>query len=135
MKTFPHNIPAFALALVALALHLSLTHDANAASWATNGPLATACQFHTATLLPNGEVLVAGGADSSYNSLASATVYNPLTGLWAITGPLTVARYQYTATLLPNGKVLVVGGNGISSILSSAELYDPPPGHGRRRAP
>ena len=82
---------------------------------------------HTATLLPNGQVVVAGG----YNGTAylnSAEIYEPGTGNWSFTGPLTTGRSQQTATLLPNGKVLVVGGYNGTACLNSAELYDPATG-------
>ena len=75
-------------------------------------------------MLPNGKVLVAGGEGQTGSSLASAELYDPVSGTWTATGNLGVARYDHTATLLPNGKVLVAGGyNG--SPLASAELYDP----------
>ncbi|PYS57300.1 MAG: hypothetical protein DMF76_22605, partial [Acidobacteria bacterium] len=80
---------------------------------------------HTATLLPNGKVLVAGGANN-ISLLESAEVYDPATGAWTATGPMSDARrYQHTATLLPNGKVLVAGGRTpfVDSI-ASTELYD-----------
>ncbi|PYS29126.1 MAG: hypothetical protein DMF75_17780, partial [Acidobacteria bacterium] len=80
----------------------------------------------TATLLPSGKVLVAGGTegDSPFNS---AELYDPATGTWSITGRLTTERQNHTATLLPNGKVLVVGGFNydLDDSLNSAELYDP----------
>ncbi|MBU0676725.1 MAG: proprotein convertase P-domain-containing protein [Verrucomicrobia bacterium] len=83
---------------------------------------------HTSTLLPDGKVLVAGGANGA-TSLASAESYDPLTAVWTPTGPLATGRSLHTATMLPNGKVLVAGGtpNGSTS-LSSAELYDPATG-------
>jgi len=87
------------------------------------GSLATARYFHTATLLPNGKVLVAGGA-IGYTPLASAELYDPATGTWTATESLHTARFFHTATLLPNGKVLVAGGAG-NGYLASAELYDP----------
>ncbi len=89
------------------------------------------------TLLPNGEVLIAGGVGSSYgttggagppsnNGLNSAELYNPQTGTWAPTGNMTTLRELHTVTLLPNGKVLVAGGfNNASGTLKSAELYTP----------
>ena len=64
---------------------------------------------HTATLLPNGQVLVAGGEGDS-GVLTNAEVYNPASGTWTATGSLNTARDYHTATLLPNGQVLVAGG-------------------------
>jgi hypothetical protein len=78
---------------------------------------------HTATLLPDGKVLVAGGVDN-IRAVASAELYDPATGTWAATGSMTTSRVGHTATLLPDGKVLVAGGDG----LASAELYDPASG-------
>jgi hypothetical protein len=72
------------------------------------GSLATARDSYTATLLPNGKVLVAGGFDGSGPS-TSAELYNPASGTWMTTGSLGAARYNHTAVLLPNGKVLVAG--------------------------
>ena len=93
-------------------------------SWVTTGSLVTGRGHHTATLLPNGNVLVAGGQGNGLIWLSSAELYDPATGMWTATGSLGAARGNHTATLLPNGKVLVAGGfNG--SYLSSAELYDP----------
>jgi uncharacterized repeat protein (TIGR02543 family) len=83
---------------------------------------------HTATLLPNGKVLVAGNYDGN-TSLSSAEIYDPATGTWSITGSMNSARDSHTATLLANGKVLVAGGMiGDNIELSSAELYDPATG-------
>ena len=84
---------------------------------------------HTATLLPNGQVLVAGGSNGSLGtSLASAELYDPATGAWTVTGSLDTARALHTATLLRNGQVLVVGGSFDCSTGASAELYDPASG-------
>ena len=82
---------------------------------------------HTATLLPNGKVLVAGGFAGKGNSLASAEVFDLTTDMFAPAGDMSSARSGHTATLLNNGKVLIAGGyNG--NYLSSAELYDPETG-------
>jgi MYXO-CTERM domain-containing protein/uncharacterized delta-60 repeat protein len=97
--------------------------------WSTAAPMGTARFWHTSTLLPTGKVLVVGGAGPSGQALASAELYDPVTGTWSPTGSLTQVRSSHTATLLPSGKVLVVGGffqNGIR--LASAELYDPATG-------
>jgi hypothetical protein len=83
---------------------------------------------HTATLLPNGTVLVAGGRGaydvaSGYQSLSSAELYDPASGTFTATGSMTTARDSFTATLLPNQKVLIAGGANAAGALSSAELY------------
>jgi hypothetical protein len=81
----------------------------------------------TATLLPSGDVLVAGGYNFDDGYLSSAELYDPATGTWTATGSMAAARAAHTATLLPSGDVLVAGGsNGVA--LSSAELYDPASG-------
>jgi len=120
MKT-NHHLSPLALALAALAAILSPAQPAQAVGWTNPGSLSTARYGHTATLLPNGKVLVAAGRCSGYNT-NSAELYDPATGIWTATGSLNTARCQHTATLLPNGKVLVAGGLGY---LASAELYDP----------
>ena len=79
---------------------------------------------HTATLLPNGQVLVAGGGSAP----ASAELYDPATGLWSETGSINKARADHTAALLPNGQVLIAGGFVGIDALASAELYDPATG-------
>lgn len=98
------------------------------------GSLGTARYGHTATLLPNGKVLVVGGQDGlivSSAALSSAEVYDPTTGTGSPAGGLSDARVAHTATLLPTGRVLVTGGKGPGGILggccilNSAELSAP----------
>jgi len=91
------------------------------------GSLNTARQFHTATMLNNGMVLVAGGVGAS-GPLASAELYNPATGTFTLTGSLNNARSQHTATLLQNGSVLIAGGMNSGGSIASAEIYDPASG-------
>ncbi|HEX4947555.1 MAG TPA: kelch repeat-containing protein [Blastocatellia bacterium] len=83
---------------------------------------------HTATLLPNGKVLVAGGFVGDGGGLSSAEVFDPTAKTFTSAGNMTVARSGHTATLLPNGKVLISGGyNG--DYLNTAEVYDPAANH------
>jgi N-acetylneuraminic acid mutarotase len=102
-------------------------YDPANGTWTVTGSLSTARDFQTATLLPNGKVLVAGGSDNT-TSFTSAELYDPASGTWMVTGSLSFARYLHTATLLPNGKVLVTGGFGSTGPIASAELYDPASG-------
>jgi hypothetical protein len=81
--------------------------------------------YPTATLLPNGKVLVAGGSDGQGNSLASAEIFDPSNGTFTPTGNMTSTRWFQTATLLNTGKVLMTGGLTSGTVLNSAELYDP----------
>ena len=92
--------------------------------------MTTARRAHTATLLANGQVLVVAASydASSELSLASAELYNPVTGLWTATGSLHAARYLPTATLLPDGKVLIAGGSNAGDSLATAEVFDPATG-------
>ncbi len=102
-------------------------YDPASGIWTVTGSLASGRYYHTATLLPNGKVLVAGGSNYP-DYFASAELYDPATGTWTVTGSLKTARGYHTATLLPNGKVLVAGGFGGTGQLASAELYDPTSG-------
>jgi hypothetical protein len=103
-------------------------YDPATGMWTATGSMSIAHSHHTATLLPSGQVLVAGGYSGS-NAL-SAELYDPATGVWTPTGSLPVGRWDHTATLLPNGQVLVAGGIGTDGVthLASAELYDPSTG-------
>ncbi len=105
-----------------------------APTFTLTGSLRDTRQLHTATLLLNGRVLVAGGASTnavSTGPIASAEIYYPDTGVWVPTSSMSYTRQHHTATILPDGNVLVLGGYGKSiacpacapSYLTSAEIY------------
>jgi len=104
-------------------------YDPATGVWSQGALMNAAHASQTATLLPGGKVLVAGGDASP----RGAEIYDPVSGRWTITGNLITGRlWDHKAALLANGKVLVAGG-GISGDdycdgIDSAELYDPATG-------
>jgi hypothetical protein len=107
-------------------------YDSTTGAFSGTGNMTAARGGHTATLLANGKVLIAGGADQgpTGTGLASAELYDPNTGAFTQTGNMAVARFQHTATLMQNGKVLIVGGalTSTSNPVATAEVYDPATG-------
>lgn len=115
-------------------------YDPTTGTWSATGSLNDPRSDDTATLLQNGEVLVAGGSCSGTRygctagefliELRSAELYDPTTGTWSLTGSMREGRSLQTATLLQNGEVLVTGGfhdcqTDFCTDLRTAELYDP----------
>jgi N-acetylneuraminic acid mutarotase len=107
------------------------------AIWKPEEPLGTPRAWHAAVLLLDGRVLVVGGYNGQY--LASAELYDPVTGKWTLTGSMNEPRRAFSATLLADGRVLAAGGrfhDGTTyQYLASAELYDPSTGEWTRVAP
>jgi hypothetical protein len=120
--------------LFGLAGHLPLMVAQPAGTFTATGNMNAARLGHSATLLQNGKVLIAGGGTSQLSGAvwASAELYDPATGIFSATGNMTTPRWSHTATLLPDGRVLIAGGaeTGLfgSPVLASAELYDPATG-------
>ena len=109
-------------------------------SWSAGPAMITSRAFHTATVLPDGRVLVVGGFQRSplLTARNSAELYTPnaTIGSWALTPQaMATARYAHTATLLPSGEVLIVGGTDSTTTYSSVELYDPSTGQWTTKAP
>jgi hypothetical protein len=110
-------------------------------TFSATGTMTSGRENDTATLLLNGDVLIAGGVDESGRNIASAELYDPVAGRFGETGPLNETRQSHAATLLSDGQVLITGGlqfvyvvkSGGWSVLSestlaSAESYDPQTG-------
>src|SRR5262249_37447825 len=102
-------------------------YDPTTGTWASTAALTSARFGHTATLLPNGRVLVCGGQYQGFGAytLSTAELYSPAAGTWVSAGSMTVARVYHCATLLSSGRVLIAAGFKYqNNDRSSAELSD-----------
>ncbi len=108
---------------------------------AGSGLMSTPRTYHTATLLKDGRVLIAGGMNRLGSALKTAELFDPKSGKWTPTGSMAEGRYNATATLLPDGRVLIAGGSSTPEgyagagqerheemSLDTAELYNPTSG-------
>ena len=92
---------------------------------ATNGSLSVGRRYHSATLLSDGRVLIAGGGTTD-TTTNSAAIYIPATGTFtALSATMASPRNSHAAVLLNDGRVLLTGGYNVSTILASAEIFDP----------
>jgi hypothetical protein len=79
----------------------------------------------SATLLPDGTVLIAGGMRRNQNFYRSAEIFDPATNQFSHTGDMSIARVGHEAVLLSSGKVLILGGWIGHTVTDSVEEYDP----------
>jgi hypothetical protein len=113
-------------------LATALTWDPAGGSWDEVGTMSVGRIGHTATLLPDGKVLIVGGDDNSEAVLASAEIWDPASGAFAPAGSLEAGRTEHSAEALPDGRVLVIGGRGPRSddvdfpaAIAQAEVWSP----------
>ncbi len=101
-------------------------YDSARASFAPAANMTAARELHTATLLSDGTVLIAGGEGHFGDALKTAEIYDPAAGVFRPTGDLVFAVYKHTATLLDDGKVLIAGGEDATGYATDeTQVYDP----------
>jgi hypothetical protein len=109
----------------AVPLDTAELYDTASQQFTATGSLKFATNKPTATLLSNGNVLIAGGLDRNFKNLAGTQIYNSALGSFTVGDDMAIARGDgHTATLLGSKNVLITGGRDTSGAFKSAELYD-----------
>jgi hypothetical protein len=107
--------------LLGMADHASMVMAQSAGTFTATGSMATPRAFHTATLLTNGMVLIAGGTRDFNVPAATTELYDPDKGTFTAAGNMTSPRMGHTATVLPDGKILIAGYRNHRSRFRSVE--------------
>ncbi|CAF4985803.1 unnamed protein product, partial [Rotaria sp. Silwood1] len=102
-------------------LNSSELYDLSSGTWTTAGSMNYPRDYHTASVLKNGKVLVSGG-ESVFGLLSTTELYDSSTGTWTTTGNMNYARNLHTESVLTNGKMLIIGEDNYE-VLNIAELY------------
>jgi len=104
-------------------------YDPLTGTFSATGSMVDPRVLHTATLMNDGKVLIAGGTRAGGGggaAIASAELYDPTSGTFTTTGGMYTDRAQHTATLLTSGEVLVAGGwNGHAADAADDPPWDP----------
>lgn len=103
-------------------------YNPSTGTWSLTGSMSTGRYDFALTVLPNGEVLAAGGTNCGGGGLTSAELYNPSTGTWTATGNMTLGNETNWAVLLQNGEVFVVWNDNLyqpSTGTWTATSHDP----------
>jgi hypothetical protein len=106
------------------ALSSAEVYDPTAGSWTTTGRMERPDAFMTATVLPDGRVLVTGGFENDLLRVRPE-LYDPNGRSWTSAGIGSTRRTEPTATLMLDGKVLVAGGTFVGTPWGTSEIYDP----------
>jgi Kelch motif/Galactose oxidase, central domain len=121
-------LTAALLALAAMSIGKAVPAASPVGSVSPSAPMLEPRSGHSATLLPDGKVLIAGGMRRNQDFYRSAELYDPATGKFQPAGEMSLARVGHAAVLLRSGKLLIAGGWIGHGCTDSAELYDPSTG-------